>query len=173
MKTLFLLRHAKSSWGDPALDDFDRPLNRRGRDEAPTVGRYLADHGLCPAFILCSAAQRTRETLSLVLPALDGECAVAIERGLYEAGPDRLFARLRRIEPAHASVMVIGHNPGLAELAEDLVARGPDGAVERMKTKFPTGALAVIKLHIGKWEELAAGSGTLERFVVPAHEARE
>ncbi len=167
MKTLFLLRHAKSSWDDPALSDFDRPLNRRGRATAPLVGQYLAEHNLAPSLILCSAARRTRETLALLLPALAGEMVIRIEQNLYEAGPETLLARVQRAPPETPSILVIGHNPGLEELAADLLADGPAGDIQRLAEKFPTAALAVIQFRVGSWRDVDARSGTLERFVVP------
>lgn len=172
MKRVFLLRHAKSSWDDPALSDFERPLNRRGRAAAPLVGRYLADHGLIPSLILCSAARRTRETLALLLSDLAGETVIRIEQGLYEAGAGQLLARIRQVPPEVPSVLLIGHNPGLEELASDLIADGPAEDVARLAGKFPTAALAAIHFDARTWNDVVARSGTLERFVVPSRSDR-
>ena len=172
MKRIFLLRHAKSSWDDPALSDFDRPLNRRGRTAAPLIGRHLADHGLAPSLILCSAARRTRETLALLLPDLSGETVIRIETGLYEAGAGQLLARIRQIPPEVPSVLLIGHNPGLEELASDLIADGPAEDIARLAEKFPTAALAAIHFDARTWKDVGARSGTLERFVIPPRSDR-
>lgn len=173
MKKLFLLRHAKSSWDDPTLSDFDRPLNRRGRSAAPAVGQYMAAEDLTPSLVLCSAAQRTRETMALLLPSFSDEMVIQIERGLYEASAERLFARLRKIPDSVPSVLLIGHNPGLEELAQDLTSDGPAEAIAQLSAKYPTAALAVIRFRIDAWSQLTTRSGTLERFVIPPREARE
>src|ERR1041385_7436623 len=120
MKELLLLRHAKSSWGEPGQDDFDRPLNKRGRRAAADIGRWLSDQGLQPNLVLCSSARRTRETLELLEDTLDARVPLHIEPGLYLADDAALLTRLHRIDAAVPSVMVIAHNPGLQELACEL-----------------------------------------------------
>src|SRR5215216_6730711 len=118
-KRLALVRHAKSSWADPDLADHDRPLNARGRRAATLVGQYLHAAGVHPDLVLCSSATRARQTLEL-LP-LARMTDVLIEDQLYGAGPHELLARLRRIPAAVGSALLIGHNPGLEELARELV----------------------------------------------------
>lgn len=166
MKTLLLLRHAKSSWTDPQLNDFDRPLARRGRIAASAVGRYLAEAGLVPDLIICSAAQRTRETLALLLPSLPGEMRVEVETGLYEADPQDILDRVQRIADGVERVLVVGHNPGMEQLADELTASGDESARSRMAEKFPTAALAVITFDAKRWADVRPGTGTLRRFVV-------
>lgn len=142
------------------MDDFDRPLNKRGRRAAAAMARHLASEGLRPALVLCSAARRTRETLDFVLEALGARLPLHIEPRLYLADAATLFARLRRIPDDVPSVLVIGHNPGLQELALELAdAAGADGTAHagRMEQKFPTAALARFRLKIDRWADLSAG----------------
>jgi phosphohistidine phosphatase len=153
MKRLYVLRHAKSSWDDADLADHDRPLSGRGRRAADAIGRHLRAHGIEPELVLCSSAARTRETLARI--GLEG----TIERELYGAGAGELLARLRDVPPGIQSVLVIGHNPGMHDLA--LALSGEPG------DKYPTGALATIELDIGDWSAIAPGSGRMIGFVRP------
>ena len=171
-KTLCLLRHAKSSWADPALDDFDRPLNQRGRASAVPLGLYIDDKELRPDSILCSSARRTRETLGLLLPWLHGEATVRIERGLYLASADELLLRLRRMEDEVSCLLMIGHNPGFEDLADALTGAGDVFASTAMQEKFPTAALAVLDFDAPHWADIAPGKGELRAFVTPKLLAR-
>ncbi len=144
MLTVLLLRHAKSSWDTMSLPDYDRPLAKRGLKAAPLIGAEIARLGLRPDLILCSGAARTRETLALVQPALGSPPPHVIhDDAIYMATPATLLTLLRKL-PAGASapktVMIVGHNPGLEELAELLVGGGNDDAQELMAEKFPTGS---------------------------------
>jgi phosphohistidine phosphatase len=114
--TVYLLRHAKSDWSDQTLPDHARPLAPRGRRDAKRIAKHLRRRGIAPMLVLCSSAERTRETLELVRPALGG-APVQIEDGLYAAANEELLERLRVLPEQSASVPVIGHNPGLQELA--------------------------------------------------------
>jgi phosphohistidine phosphatase len=168
VRTLYLLRHGKSSWDDPSLDDFERPLNGRGRRAARSMAKHLAGAAVTPDLVLCSAAKRTRETLERLGKPLS-ESQVLVERGLYAATHQRLLDRLRRVPEDARSVMVIGHNPGLERLARLLC--GEDGepqALGRLQTKYPTGALATLGLKVAGWPELDAGTCRLQAFVKPA-----
>jgi phosphohistidine phosphatase len=124
---LHLLRHAKSSWADPELDDFDRPLAPRGRRAARTMRTHLAEVGIRPALVLCSPARRTRQTLKRVLGAL-GDPAVRFEASLYEASVHDVVKLLLRVQVDAAEVLVVGHNPWIEELALRLARRPPGGA---------------------------------------------
>lgn len=167
MRRLYLLRHSKSSWDDPAVDDFDRPLNDRGRKAAKAMAKYLAGAKIRPALVLCSAARRTRETLALLESKLRG-VPVAVEDALYEAGRGDLIHRLRALDDHLGSVMLIGHNPGIGRLAETLSAgHGERKALDRLAAKFPTGALAVLETGIGHWAELDDGTCRLTEFIRP------
>ena len=140
MSRLYLLRHAKSSWKDASLDDHDRPLAPRGKRASKAIGRYLRDHDIEPELVLCSSAKRARQTLERLGPAgLDAR----IERELYGAGANALLARLREVPDEVASVMVIGHNPGMQQLAHGLAG---------LDDKFPTAALAT--LECARWSTL-------------------
>jgi phosphohistidine phosphatase len=159
-KRLALVRHAKSSWADPALADHDRPLNARGRRAAALVGEHLRAEGVEPDLVLCSSATRARQTLDLfaLAPATD----IVIEDQLYGAAAHELLVRVRRIPARVGSAMVIGHNPGIEELMGDLV-----GDRETVPDKFPTGAVADLRLSIPSWPDLDAGTGHLHAFLIP------
>ena len=158
-RRLLLLRHAKSSWDDPSLADRDRPLNPRGRRAATSMGQYLREHHLAPDLVLCSSAARTRETLERL--DLGTAARVLIEDDLYAADASDLFARLRRAPPEAATVLLIGHNPGVHELATMLT-----GDVEH-PPEFPTGALALLRVTASAWTDLAVGGNALDNFVAP------
>lgn len=166
MKTLYLLRHLKSSWKDKDLEDFDRPLGKRGRRGGELMAAYVARNGICPAQILCSPSRRTRETLDRVLESFGGAVPTRFEKGIYRADAPALLRRLLRLGDT-ASVMIIGHNPGLETLARALVGSGEGAARARLAGKFPTGALAVLSADIQNWRELEAGCARLDAFVCP------
>lgn len=161
--TLLLLRHAKSSWVDPTLPDHDRPLASRGRRDAKRIAKHLAGLECEPELVLCSSAVRTRETLELVRPAL-GDSKVLFEDGLYGASSDELFARIRVVPDAVGSVMLIGHNPGLEQLALLLASSGDE--LRGLETKFPTAALATLAVET-TWSRLAPGDAILTAYIVP------
>ena len=167
MLTLSLLRHAKSSWDSPGLDDFDRPLARRGEEAAPRMGAYMKKHRIAPQLILCSTAARTRQTLDLVLPHLAGPPAVAYEDALYLAAAKALLARVRKIDPKVTHALLVGHDPGMHELAVDLAATGDAEALAALARKFPTAGLAVIGFKASAWSTIASRKGRLELFVTP------
>jgi phosphohistidine phosphatase len=168
MPTLLLLRHAKSSWDSPSLDDYDRPLAKRGLKAAPRMGAEIASLGLKPDVILCSSAVRTRETLALVLPEIGGDPEVIYDDAIYLAAPETLLAKVRALPDTAKSVMVVGHNPGMEELAALLVKDGGKADRKDMAEKFPTCALAVINFEAPGWAAVAPGAGTLARFITPA-----
>ncbi len=162
MKRLILTRHAKSSWDDPATPDHARPLNDRGRAAAAELGVWLASRGYVPGEVLCSDALRTRKTWSGLAPALPGTPLLNLKPALYHAGPDVMLAVLR-----HASadcVMMIGHNPGIAEFAGRLVARPP---VSTEFSRYPTGATLVCDFTADSWGEVGFGSAATVDFIVP------
>jgi phosphohistidine phosphatase len=163
MHALYLLRHAKSGWADPTLADRERPLAPRGRRDAKRIAKHLRRLGREPELVLCSSAARTRETLELVRPAL-GAVEVKVEEELYAASCEELLARIRLVPHSVASVMLIGHNPGLHQLALTLASAGDE--LERLKAKFPTAALATLTLA-KSWSRLAPAEATLAAYVVP------
>jgi phosphohistidine phosphatase len=168
MLTLSLLRHAKSNWDDPALADHDRPLAKRGTKAAPEIAKYLKREELLPNLVLCSGAVRTRATLALILAEI-GRAAPEIryDDTLYLADPETVLQRIKDVEPVHAHVMVIGHNPGLHALALELTGGGERKAVAALATEFPTAALAVLTFDATRWSDIKTASGRLEHFVTP------
>lgn len=161
-KRLILTRHAKSSWDDPLTPDHDRPLNERGNAAAADLGDWLASRGYIPEEVLCSDALRTRKTWSGVAPALPGTPILSLKPALYHAGPDVMLAVLR-----HAvadTVMIIGHNPGIAEFAAKLVATRP---VNAEFSRYPTGATLVMDFVISSWDQAGWGLATTLDFVIP------
>jgi phosphohistidine phosphatase len=157
-RQLFLLRHAKSSWDEPALADHDRPLAPRGRKAAKRMGAHMRREQIRVALVLCSSARRARETLDLV--AAPGE--VRIEHELYGATAAELLERLRRVPDDVCAVMLIGHEPAIRDLAIGLVG----GESELADCKFPTAALATLTFT-GPWSTLAPDHAQLAAFVSP------
>jgi phosphohistidine phosphatase len=162
-----LLRHAKSSWDDPALPDRDRPLAPRGIKAARRIAGHMQASGIRPELVLCSSARRTRDTLALLEPALDAEVAVEIEEQLYGADAADLIERLRRVDEGLGSAMLIGHNPALQDLGIELAGGGDAEALAQLHAKFPTAALATLDLGSGGWAELDPGTASLTSLVLP------
>ena len=168
MKTLYLLRHAKSSWDDPTLDDFDRPLAARGRAAAPRIGAFMRAAGWLPDMVLCSAARRTRETWALVAAALDADIAVTYTDALFHGSPSGLLAVLRGAPDTAMAVALVAHSPAIENLAARLSGPGSDVAgLDLLRGKFPTAALAVIAFDADRWDAVGEGGGRLIRFVRP------
>jgi phosphohistidine phosphatase len=166
VKSLYLLRHAKSSWDDPSLPDHDRPLAPRGRRAARKVADHVRRVGIAPALVLCSTARRATDTLDAIMPALERAPDVRLEEDLYLASTEDLVHRLHEIPAAIRSVMLIGHNPSIQSAAL-LLARSDDQAlIAPLRHKMATGALATLELD-GEWSELAAATARLVSFVVP------
>ncbi len=158
MKRLWLLRHAKSSWEEAGLTDHDRPLSPRGRKAAKRLRRWARDNAVRPELVLCSTALRARSTIDRIVDGL-GSPEVLFEGGLYQATPVELLERLRRVPDRIETLLVVGHNPELQELAGLVAPPGPDA--------LPTGALAELALGIEDWADLAPACGELTRLVVP------
>jgi phosphohistidine phosphatase len=167
MRRLLLLRHAKSSWDTPGLPDLERPLAPRGRRAALQVAELMARRHWVPDLVLCSQAERVRETWQLMAPLLGERIPAKTLRTIYPGAPSRLLATLRRASDAARTLLLIGHNPSLASLAANLCGGGSSKALERMSKKFPTAGLAVIAFDVDRWSEIAAGAGRLEAFVRP------
>lgn len=159
---LILMRHAKSSWDDPDLPDRDRPLNARGRRAARLLGEWLASRGYLPDEVLCSTAQRTRETWQGVAPALQAAPAPKMIDALYQADPATLLASLR--QASGRTVLLLGHNPGIAAFAASLPAQPPLGP---NFAHYPTGATLVISFDVPEWADTTPGQGSVLDFVVP------
>jgi phosphohistidine phosphatase len=169
---LLLLRHAKSDRaGSDAIADHDRPLSARGRNAAPKVAAYMRVKGYEPALVLCSSAKRTKETLKLVLPAFKHRPKTRYLRALYLAEWPALLAAVRKA-PADASLLLlVGHNPGIEQLAIALSLQPRNAAervlAQRLAQKFPTGALAVLEFETSSWQGVQPGHGRLIDYVCP------
>lgn len=148
MKTLLILRHAKSSWNNANLTDHERPLNKRGKADAPRMGKLLADEGLMPDLIITSSAERALTTAEQAALASGYEAEIIVTRHLYHADPEEYFEVLHEKGGSHERVMVVGHNPGIEALVEELT-----GNYEVMSTA----ALAQVQLPIASWAELVEG----------------
>lgn len=165
-RRLILFRHAKSDWPDGVIDE-NRPLAPRGQKAAPLMGAYMAKNGIVPDLVLVSTARRTQDTWNLLAPSLPKEFDRRDVGAIYEASPNRLLDVVRSTDVAVHSLMLVGHNPGLQQLALALVGAGDKDAIHRLGEKFPTAALAVLDFTLDRWPDLHAGTGTLERFVTP------
>ncbi|GLS32350.1 phosphohistidine phosphatase [Mesorhizobium albiziae] len=167
MKSLLLLRHAKSSRDDPALEDFDRPLAKRGRNAAPAIGAELASRGWLPEAVLVSPAKRTRQTWALVAAELPAAPKAMFAKPLYMASPEQLLQRIQKVAATKQTLLVVGHNPGMEELALQLAGSGSDpNALAGISEKFPTAALARFAFD-GQWADLSTGKAKLTHFLRP------
>jgi phosphohistidine phosphatase len=159
MKTLLVLRHAKSSWNDPALDDHERPLNKRGQRDAPRMGELVREYGLIPDVVISSDAVRARRTAEAVAEAARYAGEILLDPHLYMARPADILSLLPTVRENAETVMIVGHNPGLEELIEQLTGERQD---------LPTAALAQIGLSIEQWRDLKRSTrGTLVGFWRP------
>jgi phosphohistidine phosphatase len=166
-RTILLLRHAKSSWDDPSLADFDRPLSPRGEKAAPRIGAEMSRRGWAPGVALVSPAARTRATWALIAPHLPEPPEAIFPDRLYMADPDYLLSLLREAPWQIETLLVVGHNPGLQDFASLLASEDSDiRALDRMRIKFPTAALARFEFE-GEWGELAPGGARLTDFLRP------
>jgi phosphohistidine phosphatase len=174
-RKLVLLRHAKSAW--PDVPDHQRPLARRGRRDAPVMGRWLHGAGHVPDQVLCSTARRARQTWQLVQAELGATPPVSFDDELYLGSAVQLLDLIRGTPPAARTLLIVGHDPAVPELALTLAATGPAGdaedksdapaaAFDRIRAKFPTGAIAVLEFG-GNWDQLHPGSAQLISFVTP------
>jgi phosphohistidine phosphatase len=161
-RTLILIRHAKSDWDDPLLDDFDRPLNPRGRRSAAAVGQWLAERGHIPDACLLSGARRTVETWEVLSSAFASPPRAREDRRLYHASREVIMDVLRGAEGT--AVALVGHNPGFADFAAAIVGRAP--AHPRF-ADYPTCATTVMRFGTGSWKEIGWGQADVADFTVP------
>lgn len=157
-KTLYLLRHAKSSWNDASLSDFERPLNDRGKTTAPFMGKFMRENGIEPSIILSSPAIRAKQTAQFVKDAGQFSCKLEFDERIYEASPQTLLEVVFEIDKAHETAMLVGHNPGMESFIRLLT-----GDIESM----PTAALAVIELAIDAWDKITDSPGELRNIFRP------
>ncbi len=165
-RRLSLLRHAKSSWDSSAFDDHERPLDGRGQAAGRLLAAYFANRH-APDLVLCSDALRARQTYALIAAGLPGRPRVLFEAALYLASCDRLLARIEAVSDETRDFLVIGHNPGLHELAAILAEIGPPRLIGAIRQAFPTGAVAGYVFN-GGWHELHSIASTVVEFVTPA-----
>lgn len=161
MKTIYLLRHAKSDWADPSIKDFDRPLSKRGLSNAPAMGKLLKSKGMIPALVISSTAERTKTTAQLVTSQLGIKAGkLLFEKELYLASAQEIFLLIKDTSPEYDSVMIVAHNPGITELLNRLT--GGNNYV----ANIPTCGVAQLQFE-GEWNKLASGKCSLEKFLVP------
>lgn len=160
--TLILMRHAKSAWDDPTQDDFDRPLNGRGRKSAPAIASWLAEKGYLPDIVLVSGARRTVETWERMASRMPETAEMQSAPALYLAEPLVVLDVLR--SQTAPTVMMIGHNPGFAMLASSLCRTAPS---HPKFGQYPTAATSVFEFDASDWADVAPGTGTLIDFIVP------
>lgn len=163
MKTLFILRHAKSSWDNPNLNDFDRPLNERGRRSAPLMGRVMAENNFDSDLLVSSPAVRARETAVLVKDAAGLSAALMFDKRIYEASSQILVQIISEFDESADSALMVGHNPGLENLIKLLTCQS---------RPMPTAALAVVDLTVKRWKAVSANSGNLRKIFLPKEEMR-
>jgi phosphohistidine phosphatase len=165
-RRLMLMRHAKADWPDVA--DQRRPLAKRGRNDAPVIGRWLREHGYLPDVVVCSSARRTRQTWELVAPELGGSPAVTFDDRAYDAGEMALLYLARELPASCQAGLLIGHNPAISDLAASLTEPSAgDAANPLARVRFPTAAVAVLEFA-GDWADLAPGGARLLDFAAPA-----
>ena len=164
MRTLYLLRHAKSSWDDAGLEDFDRPLAQRGVDASARIADHMRAEGIAPEVVLCSPAVRAKETLAVMGPAV-GDARIELEKNIYEATEADLVTLLHRLETDVHSALLIGHNPSVQRLTLLLCADGE--GLDQVRAKYPTAALATLAIPKKEWRHLHMGDATLSAFVRP------
>lgn len=167
MKRLAVLRHAKSSWDEPDLDDFNRPLNDRGWKAARRMGRELKDRGVRFDFVLASTAARVRETIDGVQEKYEFAGPIRFEHRIYMASEECLLSLVRGLPEKAHTPLIVGHNPGLERLLVELTHDDGDGLRHRVAGKYPTGALAFVELPAHRWADVAPGSGEIVELILP------
>ena len=167
MKCLAVLRHAKSSWDDPSLDDFNRPLNERGWDAARRMGRELARRDMRFDLLIASMAARVRETIDGVQEHFDFDAPVRFDPRLYQASAGDLLELVRGLPDEVEAPLLVGHNPGLQQLLLDLTGDDGEGLRRRIADKFPTCALALLELAADEWAKVAPAGGMITELILP------
>lgn len=166
LRRLVVLRHAKSVW-PTGVPDHERPLAPRGRRDAPAAGRALAEADCLPDLALCSTAVRARQTWELAAEQWGTPPPVRLDERLYGADVPELLEAVREVPDQVRTLLLIGHNPGLEELVLELAGDGLDDALDEVRTKFPTSAVAILAWHGNSWQELAPGTALLTDVTVP------
>lgn len=167
MKQLAILRHAKSSWDDAELADFDRPLTDRGWKAARRMGRELKQRGASFDMVLASPAVRVRETIEGAQEKLKLEAAICFERDIYLASDETLLEMVRGLPESVHAPLLVGHNPGLQQLVLALTRDDPKGLRARVEEKLPTAAFVRIALPVEQWSDVEPATGTIADLIVP------
>jgi phosphohistidine phosphatase len=167
MKRLALMRHAKSSWDDANVDDFNRPLNERGWKAARRMGRELKHRGMHFDLVVASTAARVRETIDGLQEKYDFAAPIQFEPRMYGASTEILLSLIRALPDSAQTSLFVGHNPGIERLLAELTRDDEFGLRQRIAGKYPTGALAVVELPAHRWEEIAPGSGEIVELILP------
>ena len=166
MRRLLLLRHAKSDWPG-GIDDHLRPLSKRGREASRWMGRYMADERLRPELAVVSTARRAQETWELARPAFVERISQRDEPRIYEASASTILRIIKETGAGARTLLLVGHNPGLQDLALELVGKASGSELAQLGKKYPTAGLVVIDFDVDGWGEVSAGLGQLERFIAP------
>jgi phosphohistidine phosphatase len=178
MKSLHLLRHAKSSWKDPGLNDHDRPLNKRGRQTAKMMATYLRRAKIAPDLVICSTAMRAQQTLDPIIKAEKKPPKIVLVREIHEGAQRKLWEQLWNLPESAKSVLLIGHNPALHDLALELAHADLNTLLPSAGEKFPTGAMASFRFD-GTWKALEPHGAFLASYITPktvaelSHDRRE
>lgn len=159
MKELILIRHAKSSWSNPLLDDFERPLNKRGEKNAPFMAKVLKQKGLTPDLIISSPSIRTKQTLDYFIQEFDYKGEIIFEESIYEAPFENLLKVIKNIDDKYKTIFLFGHNPGLNDLVDFLIGN--------FEENIPTSGVLKLNFDIKKWGNLKEKIGILDFFIYP------
>lgn len=170
MKQLILQRHAKSDWSDAFLPDHDRPLNKRGRATASDLGLYFTQKGLHPDLVLCSTAKRTQETLARLQKKANTDFQVCFEHRLYGASPETILSLVREQDDELNSIMIVGHNPAIEDLATSLIGEDESNQLHLIHEKVPTGSLILLDFPVDRFAHISLNTGLLRAFIRPKHE---
>jgi phosphohistidine phosphatase len=166
MRRLMLLRHAKSDWPE-GVDDHERPLAKRGRKDSPLIGIYMAKERLRPNLAIVSTARRAKDTWKLARSAFKHDISRRKEARIYDASASAILEIINATEPDVKALLLVGHNPGLQDLAVKLIGKGSPSDLSRLNRKFPTAGLVVIDFDVKRWRDVSDGLGQLERFETP------
>ncbi len=167
MKTILLLRHAKSDWGDPGLADFNRPLAKRGLKDAPRMGKVLRAFNFVPDQIISSPAQRAKQTSQLAAEVCGYKQGIEWDASFYGGGSEDMISAIKRLPNSVERVMLVGHNPTMEETAGDLLLDSGTSWEHGIAIRMPTAALICFDLHIMDWSVLSPGDAVLRWFIVP------
>jgi phosphohistidine phosphatase len=166
MRRLMLLRHAKSDWPE-GTDDHQRPLAKRGRETSPLIGIYMAQKGLMPDLAIVSTARRAKETWKRARPAFKHDIVQRNEPRIYNASAKAILDVINETAPDVKVLLLVGHNPGLQDLALKLIGKGSQSDLSRLHRKYPTAGLVVIDFDVKRWRDVSDGLGRLEWFETP------